>query len=50
MTAGEWLQVYISVKELIPTAINYDPHNKVTSTSVIAGMIIMAASLLMFTI
>lgn len=44
------MMTYISVKELIPTAIKYDPDNTVTSTSVIFGMIVMAASLLLFTI
>lgn len=43
-------QTYISVKELVPTALKYDPHNKVTSTSIIAGMVLMSASLLLFTI
>lgn len=32
------VQTYISVKELIPTALKYDPHNKVTSNCVIAGV------------
>ena len=44
------MQTYISIKELIPTAIKYDPDNKVTSTSVVVGMLVMAASLLLFTI
>jgi zinc transporter, ZIP family len=44
------VQTFISVKELIPTALKYDPHNKVTSASIIAGMVIMSASLLLFTI
>jgi zinc transporter, ZIP family len=44
------MQIYISVMELIPTALKYDPHNRVTSKSVITGMVVMAASLLMFTI
>lgn len=44
------MMTYISIKELIPTALKYDPHDRVVSTSVIGGMVIMAASLLMFTI
>lgn len=44
------MQSYISIKELIPTAIKYDPDNKVTSTAVIGGMVVMASSLLLFTI
>jgi zinc transporter, ZIP family len=43
------VQVYISVMELIPTALKYDPNNRVTSKAVIAGMAVMATSLLMFT-
>jgi zinc transporter ZupT len=44
------MQIYISVMELIPTALKYDHNNRVTSKSVIFGMVVMAASLLMFTI
>jgi zinc transporter, ZIP family len=44
------LQTFISIQELIPTALKYDPNNKVTSVSIIAGMVVMAASLLLFTI
>lgn len=36
--------------ELIPTALKYDEHNKYTSKSIVFGMIVMAASLLFFTI
>lgn len=39
-----------SVKELIPTALRYDPQDSVATTSVIAGMVVMAASLLLFTL
>ena len=44
------MQVYISVMELIPTALKYDHNNRVTSKAVIAGMVVMAVSLLVFTI
>jgi len=44
------MMTYISIKELIPTALKYDPNDRVTSTCVIAGMVVMAASLLCFTI
>lgn len=44
------VQIYISVCELVPTALKYDPHNHVTSKSMIIGMVVMAVSLLMFTI
>lgn len=44
------VQVFISVMELIPTALKYDEHNKYTSKSIVFGMMVMAASLLFFTI
>lgn len=42
------MMVYISIKELLPTAHRYDPEDKVTSYSFIAGMIVMAISLVLF--
>lgn len=39
-----------SVKELIPTALRYDPKDSLATTCVIAGMVVMAASLLLFTL
>jgi zinc transporter ZupT len=42
------LMVNICIHELLPTAQKYDPHDKVTSKSVIAGMFVMALSLVMF--
>jgi hypothetical protein len=44
------VQTFISVKELIPTALKYDPHNRVTSSCIVLGMVIISASLLLFTI
>lgn len=44
------MMVFISVMELIPTALKYDEHNKYTSKSIVFGMMVMAASLLFFTI
>lgn len=44
------VQVYISIKELIPTALKYDPHNKVVSSGIVGGMVLISASLLLFTI
>lgn len=44
------MMVYISIKELIPTALRYDPQDSVASTCVVAGMVVMAGSLLLFTI
>ena len=46
MVAG--MMVYISLKELIPTALKFDRRDQVTTVSVVAGMAIMAASLLVF--
>jgi ZIP family zinc transporter len=42
------MMVAISVGELIPTAHRYDPHDEVTTKAVIAGMAIMAVSLVLF--
>jgi ZIP family zinc transporter len=41
------MMVMICISELIPTAIRYDPQDEVTSKSIIAGMAIMALSLIM---
>lgn len=41
-------QVFIALKELLPTAHRYDPEDKVVTISLIGGMIIMAASLVLF--
>lgn len=42
------MMVYISIKELIPTAHRYDADDKVTSIGLVFGMLIMAASLVLF--
>ncbi|CAM9579116.1 unnamed protein product, partial [Hapterophycus canaliculatus] len=42
------MMVNITIHELIPTAVRYDPADKVTTNSIIAGMAIMAASLTLF--
>lgn len=42
------MMVYISIKELLPTAHRYDPEDKVTTYSFIGGMIVMAISLVLF--
>jgi len=44
------MMTYISVKELIPMALRYDPKDTVATTSIIAGMAIMALSLILFTL
>ena len=43
------MQVYIVLMELIPTALKFDPENRVLSRSVLVGMAAMAISLLFFT-
>ena len=42
------MMVNITLHELIPTAVRYDPADKVTTNSIIAGMGIMAISLVLF--
>lgn len=44
------MMVFIAIKELIPTALRYDPQDSVATTCVVLGMVVMAASLLLFTI
>eukprot|EP00239_Pterosperma_sp_CCMP1384_P006288 CAMPEP_0197852926 /NCGR_PEP_ID=MMETSP1438-20131217/21730_1 /TAXON_ID=1461541 /ORGANISM="Pterosperma sp., Strain CCMP1384" /LENGTH=335 /DNA_ID=CAMNT_0043467157 /DNA_START=108 /DNA_END=1115 /DNA_ORIENTATION=+ len=44
------MMTYISLKELIPTALRYDPEDRYVSNSVILGMAIMAASLLLMAV
>lgn len=45
MVAG--MMVYISLKELIPTARKFDPKDRVTTISVFIGMAVMSTSLLL---
>lgn len=42
------MMVNITLHELIPTAVRYDPADKVTTNSIIVGMAIMALSLILF--
>jgi len=42
------IMVYISIVELIPTALRYDPENRFVSKSFCLGMAMMAASMLVF--
>lgn len=44
------MMTYIAVAELIPMALRYDPTDAVTTKGVIAGMVVIAASLLLFTL
>lgn len=41
------IMVYISAKDLIPTALKYDPDNQVTSNSFLLGAVVMAVSLIL---
>merc|ERR1712146_790937 len=42
------MMIFISVKELIPTALKHDPEDQYVSWCVFVGMLFMASSLLMF--
>ena len=42
------MMVIIAVRELLPTAHRYDPEDKVVTSSFIAGMTIIALSLVLF--
>lgn len=42
------MMIYISFKELIPTAHRYDPDDQVTSLGIVLGMVVMAVSLVLF--
>ncbi|PSC70347.1 Cycloartenol synthase isoform B [Micractinium conductrix] len=44
------MMVYVSVKELLPSAFRFDPKDSVVSTSVLVGMGVMAVSLVLFTL
>lgn len=42
------MMVYISLKELLPTAHRYDPDDQVTTFGLMGGMLVMAISLVLF--
>jgi ZIP family zinc transporter len=42
------MMVYISIQELLPTALRYDPKNEVTIKAVFVGMAVMDLSLVLF--
>ena len=42
------MMVYISLKELIPMALKYDPKDRVTMNCCFVGMAVMALSLVLF--
>ena len=44
------MMVYISLKELLPTALKYDPHDRHVTNCMFAGMAVMALSLILFQI
>jgi ZIP family zinc transporter len=44
------MMVYISLKELLPTALKYDPHDHYVTNCMFGGMAIMALSLILFQI
>ena len=44
------MMVFISLHELLPTALSYDPKNQFVTFSLVGGMVIMALSLLLFDI
>eukprot|EP00457_Paulinella_chromatophora_P010902 gb/GEZN01011021.1/.p1 GENE.gb/GEZN01011021.1/~~gb/GEZN01011021.1/.p1 ORF type:complete len:383 (+),score=60.73 gb/GEZN01011021.1/:171-1151(+) len=44
------MMVLICLKELLPTAHRYDPEDKVVTTCTVAGMLMMATSLVLFVI
>jgi ZIP family zinc transporter len=42
------MMVYISVRELLPTALRYDPSDRYATSGFFLGAAVMAASLLLF--
>lgn len=44
------MMVYISLKELLPTALKYDPHDQYVTNCMFGGMAVMALSLILFQI
>ena len=42
------MMIFVSIKELIPTALKYDPHDVFVTNYVFVGMAIMALSLVLF--
>ena len=44
------MMIYIAIKELLPTGYSYDPKDKLMSYSVFGGMLVMALSLVLFSL
>ncbi|KAG1672530.1 hypothetical protein FOA52_002839 [Chlamydomonas sp. UWO 241] len=44
------MMTWISVRELIPTALRYDPQDRFATLGVFAGFVVMAISLILFTV
>ena len=42
------MMVYIALKELLPTALKYDPHDQYVTNCMFVGMAVMALSLILF--
>jgi ZIP family zinc transporter len=42
------MMVYISIRELLPTALRYDPEDRYATLAFVGGCVVMAASLLLF--
>jgi ZIP family zinc transporter len=42
------MMIYISLRELLPTALRYDPADACVTAAAFWGMAVMAASLLLF--
>lgn len=42
------MMVYISLKQLLPTAHKYDPEDRVTTAFLVVGMLVMSISLILF--
>merc|ERR1712039_314609 len=42
------MMIMIVILELMPTALRYDPQDKFVTNSIVAGMAVMAASLVLF--
>ena len=42
------MMVYISFRELLPTARSYDPKDRYVSKALFLGMLVMASSLMLF--
>ena len=44
------IMAYISIDELLPTAIKYDTHGRIVTPCVVTGMALIAGSLILFSV